>query len=36
MNTADKYELDEHNHVEKHLLNQLIGKVRVIPFLTEL
>jgi len=35
MNTADKYELDERNHVEKPLLDQFLDKVRVTPLLTE-
>ena len=36
MNSADKYKLDERNHVEKPLLDQLTGKKCVIPLLTEL
>jgi hypothetical protein len=36
-NTSHQYlKLDERNHVEKRLLDQLIGTVRVTPLLTEL
>jgi hypothetical protein len=35
MNTADKYELDERNHVEKPLLDLLTDTVRITPLLTE-
>ena len=35
MNIAGKHKLDERNHVEKPLLDQLTGKKRVIPLLTE-
>ena len=34
-NNPTQNKLDERNHVEKSLLNQLVGKVRVTPFLTE-
>ena len=33
--TPQQIRLDERNHVEKPLLNQLTGKVRVTPLLTE-
>ena len=34
-NTPQHIKLDERNHVEKPLLDQLTGTVRVAPFLTE-
>ena len=34
-NTPPHIKLDERNHVEKPLLNQLTGKVRVTPLLNE-
>jgi hypothetical protein len=35
MNRTNEYKLDERNHVEKPLPDQLTGTVRVTPLLTE-
>jgi len=35
MNSADKYKLDERNHVEMQHINQLTGKKRDTPLSTE-
>ena len=35
MNRTNQYKLNERNRVEKPLLNQLTGKLRVTPLLSE-